>query len=392
LERRVSSVTEYSVVKRIDLAIAGAGFAGLSCARAAASLGLKTAVLERKATPGGSLRTTGILVNEVVEEWEIPWRLRRRIPGVRLYSPSLRSADLVSGSYSFFATDTAGLLEWLATQAETAGAAILCRREYRTACRSDGAIRLQGLDLEARYLVGSDGALSRVSRDFGLGRNRRFLLGVEVEYQGVRGLDQDRLHCFLDPRLARGYLAWVVPGLGITQVGLASVLPARPRLDLFDRRVRKLFDFSGAREVGRRAGLIPVGGPVSPSGSPGVLLLGDAAGHVSPLSAGGIHASLRLGRLAGRAIAGHLLAGEPEPGSVLQGLVPSYTRKRLLRGILERAAPGWALDLLLTSPVLLALARLVFFHQRGLFSPGAWRELIGARGKDASRSASAGRG
>ena len=65
------------------------------------------------------------------------------------------------------------------------------------------------------------GARSGVARTFGLGRNRRLLVGLETEYEGVRGVDPDRLHVFLDSQIAPGYIAWVVPGLGVTQVGLA---------------------------------------------------------------------------------------------------------------------------------------------------------------------------
>ena len=71
------------------------------------------------------------------------------------------------------------------------------------------------------FLVGCDGARSRVAESFGLGRNREFLSGVELEFEGVRDLDDDCLHVFIDTKLAPGYIAWVVPGVGITQVGLA---------------------------------------------------------------------------------------------------------------------------------------------------------------------------
>jgi flavin-dependent dehydrogenase len=85
-------------MESFDLVIAGAGFAGLACARAAATLGLRTAVLERKSDPGAAPRTTGILVKEVAEEWAIPRRLTRKVQGVRLYSPALRVLDLESPS------------------------------------------------------------------------------------------------------------------------------------------------------------------------------------------------------------------------------------------------------------------------------------------------------
>ena len=53
-------------------------------------------------------------------------------------------------------------------------------------------------------------------------------MGVKAEYEGVR-VDCDRLHCFLDGRLARGYIGWIVPGYnGIAQIGLACRHPRKP--------------------------------------------------------------------------------------------------------------------------------------------------------------------
>ncbi len=359
-----------------DLVVVGAGFAGLACARAAAALGVRTAILEQKEDPGAACRTTGILVKEAAEEMEVPRRLARRVAGIRLYGPSLAAVDLVSPLYYFLATDTPGILRWLAGEAGSAGAELLLGEAYRWATPLGGAFSLSGPPLTTRFLVGADGVRSRVARDFGLGRNESCLAGVEAELEDVRGVDQDRLHCFLDSSLAPGYIGWVVPGIGITQVGVASRPASRPRLDLFLERVRGVFDFSRARRVGHRAGLIPVGGPVRPLGKAGVLLIGDAAGLVSPLTAGGIHNALRYGRAAGRAIAEHLLDGGPEPFQALAPVLPRYTWKRVLRRALDLAPPNWVLDLALGSPFFRAFARTVFFHHRGLFAAQAWREIL----------------
>src|SRR5262247_2789737 len=101
------------MVKAYDLAIVGGGFAGLVCARSAALRGLHTVVLERQPAAGHRIHTTGLLVKEVAERWEVPPRLTRRIRGVRLYGPSLRSIDLDSPGYYFLATDTPRLMAWL---------------------------------------------------------------------------------------------------------------------------------------------------------------------------------------------------------------------------------------------------------------------------------------
>ena len=75
---------------QFDLVIVGASFAGLAAARTAASRGLSTAVIEAKPDVGARVRTSGILVREAIDEIDIPHHLTRRVPGVRLYSPSLK--------------------------------------------------------------------------------------------------------------------------------------------------------------------------------------------------------------------------------------------------------------------------------------------------------------
>ena len=192
-------------------------------------------------------------------------------------------------------------------------------------------------------LVGADGPRSSVARAAGLGRNRRFLTGAEVELDGVRGVE-DRLHVFLDPRLAPGYIAWVVPGVGITQIGLAGSRPGRPPLEAFLDRISGCFDLSSARRVGNRAGLIPVGGTVRPFASRDVVLVGDAAGVVSPLTAGGIHTALDTGRTAGLAIANHLQDAGPSPDVALLGAYPRFTWKRGMRYAMDSAPPGAAAE------------------------------------------------
>ena len=339
----------------MKVTIVGAGFAGLACARACAARGLRTVVLERKPAVGSSPHTTGILVKEAADAWDVPRAITRTIRGVRLYAPSLRSVDLASPGYSFLATDTPALLRWFARQAEESGA------EIRTGVEWDGA-------RDGAFLVGADGPRSRVARTVGLGINREFLTGVEAEFEGVRGVDESVLHCFLDPALAPGYLGWVVPGVGITQVGLAC---RRPRLEPFLRKVSRVFDFGAARVVQRRAGLIPVGGTVRPFAAKGVLLVGDAAGLVSPLTGGGIHTALHHGRRAGLAIADHLLDGTPE----MRVEYPRFAWKLLLRRLFDLRWPARLMDGALANPAFRALAQTVFFHHRGLFSAAAWRDF-----------------
>lgn len=363
------------IISQVDLAIVGGGFAGLACAQATAARGLRTAVLDKRAGPGAAPSTTGVLVKEVADAWDVPRRLTRKVRGVRLYSPSLRSVDLVRPGYYFLTTDTSAVLRWWAQQAAQVGAQLQYGTAYRGGQRQADHVQLNGCDLTCRFLVGADGASSRVATDFGLGRNRHLLAGVEAEFEGVEGVDEDRLHVFLDSKLAPGYIAWVVPGVGVTQVGLAARKPHPLRLEAFTEKIRGLFDFTWARCVGYRAGLIPVGGPVRPMGTDRVMLIGDAAGLVSPLTAGGIHTAIEYGRAAGLAICDYLLDGGGVPQRTLRRQLPSFAFKRVLRMACDLRPPNRLYDLMLSSAPMRALAQTIFYHHRGLLSYEAWRDL-----------------
>ena len=214
---------------------------------------------------------------------------------------------------------------------------------------------------------------------FGLGRNRSWLVGVEAEYEGLQGVEGERLHCFLDSAIAPGYIGWAVPGLGVTQIGLACRRSDKPALPPLVDKLSTLFDFQDARIVERRSGPIPVGGLVRPFASQGVLLVGDAAGLVSPLTAGGIYPAFRFGRRAAEAVADYLGGSGPAPEAVLVREYPRYRWKGWLRRGLGLGPPNWAFDAALHLPPMRGFARLVYFHRKGLKSGAAWRDLFARR-------------
>jgi digeranylgeranylglycerophospholipid reductase len=368
-----------------DLAVIGGSFAGLVCARSAALRGLRTVVLERQPAPGHRIHTTGLLVKEVAERWEVPPRCTRRIRGVRLYGPSLSFIDLDSPGYYFLATDTPRLMACFAREAGKAGAQLRYGIPFRGAHRAADRLELRGCEAWMRFLVGADGARSAVARHLGLGRNSAYLLGVEAEIVGLRGLVPDRLHCFIDSDLIPGYIGWAFIGVGgIAQVGLACRRPGRPDLQAFIGRLSRCFEIGDARIIGKRGGLIPVGGRVTPFGADRVLLVGDAAGIVSPLTAGGIHTALDSGWRSAHAIADHLLDDAPAPHRVIANAYPRFFWKRRLRQLFDSGPPNWLIDAALGTPPLRALAQTIYFHHRGLLSARTWGDLLRGEARRAS--------
>jgi digeranylgeranylglycerophospholipid reductase len=89
------------------------------------------------------------------------------------------------------------------------------------------------------------------------------------------------LNCFLDTRLARGYLAWVAPAPGIFQAGFATNATVKSDLKAFHSYTQGNFGLSRASVHERLSGLILCTGPFKNFTAPNFLLIEDAAGHIS---------------------------------------------------------------------------------------------------------------
>lgn len=362
-----------------DVTIVGASFAGLACARALAQRGKQVTILERKMDVGEKLHTTGILVKEAAEQEDIlqgmPPYLVRRIEGVRLYAPNLRHIDLSAPGYYFLATDTPNLMRWLANRARGEGVRIALGSGFNQVSATTEGWLLDGAGRIGRtsYLVGADGPASKVARQLNLGVNREFLTGVEYEYS-VSSFDHGgRLHCFIDKHIAPGYIGWLVQGVHHTQVGIArrqgaGGLSATQAMTEFLEKISPIADFRETSPVSVRAGLIPCGGLVSPLARPRALLVGDAAGMVSPVTAGGIHTALKHGHAAGHAIADFLQDKSGDPCDEFTANYPRFRTKRALRWLFDHAQTDWAFNLFLNTPPLRWAAGKVYFHRKGVFT------------------------
>lgn len=360
--------------REYDLVIVGASFAGAASAIAAAQYGLRVCVLERKRDPGLKLHTTGIIVKEAAERtWlnRMPAHLLRKVDRVRLYAPSLRSVALQVPDYYFLTTDTPNLMRWLADEMRDQGVDLRLAQPFTQASQESASHRgrwhLPGIG-RTHWLVGADGAKSRVAQRFGLGGVRQFLYGMEYEFAGLELREPDALHCFINKTLAPGYIGWATQNPTGLQLGLAfrhrASRTGTPDIDalraLIGHRIGIADDLTPSAI---RAGLIPCGGPVTPIARPGVILTGDAAGIVSPVTAGGIHSAWQHGWAVGEGIARHLRDGGPSPECIAERAAPRYRIKRALRWAFDHAQMDWPFDLMLGSAPMRWAAGRVYFHR-----------------------------
>jgi digeranylgeranylglycerophospholipid reductase len=243
--------------------IVGASFSGLACAHALAERGVATTIIERKSEPGEKPHTTGILVREAAHaiDWlgPLPDYVTGRVDGVRLYAPDMRCIDLSAPGSYFLATDTPELMRLLARRCEAAGVRIQYGAPFTSAAAHANGYALPD-GTQACYLVGADGPKSHVAKTLSLGENRHFIFGVEHEYEGADFGASDRLHCFIDKRLAPGYIGWIIAASASrrsdSRAGLAGLRPRRRRAPggvSGKNRPRRGFSRSRADECARRA-------------------------------------------------------------------------------------------------------------------------------------------
>ena len=357
-------------MQTVDVLVVGAGLAGLHTARLLAQRELSVLVVDRRRSLSAGIRTTGIFVRRTLDDFDLPGHLLG--PGVRdvlLYPPSRRAPiRLVSDRDEFRVADMAATFEHARRAAESVGARILLGVRY--ASLSMGVVRLEGAEpVTARFIVGADGARSRVARDLGLDVNRRLLVGAEIVHPVASGTTTPAFHCVLDPRIAPGYLGWVIDDGQHAHVGVAGYP------DAMRAGIRHLLDAFAADAPGRaaptgpierRGGPIPVGGVLRRLACPAGLLVGDAAGAVSPLTAGGLDPCLRMSELAAAVTVEHLRTGDHRVLRRYDGhaLRTRFRGRLLLRrvfaGIRSPAAAEAAVTMLRSRAGRAAAARILF--------------------------------
>ncbi|MBC8356076.1 MAG: NAD(P)/FAD-dependent oxidoreductase [Planctomycetes bacterium] len=366
---------------RFDVVVVGAGLAGLSCAKWLAERGRSVLLVDRKSRLDESVHTTGIFVRRTLEDFAFPEScLGPVVRDVRLYSPRRRMLELSSPHDEYRVGKMGPLYSHLLGAARGAGVRFDAEACFRNAEPNENGLRLNlethGIrrSVQAAYLIGADGANSRAARALSLSSNREWIVGVEEVYDSRSIGSPACLHCFLDPHLAPGYIAWIAHDGEEMHVGVGGYgdrFDPNDSLARFRREVPRFVGFDGLRLIERRGGRIPVGGLLPNIINDRGLLVGDAAGAVSPLTAGGLDPCLRQSALAVDVIDQFLRSRASETLARYES--PLFkkrfrTRSLMRRGVASVRSP-WLAELgfaALCLPPFKSLARCVFFG-RGSF-------------------------
>lgn len=283
-----------------DVTIIGAGLAGLQLARLLARGGASVLLVDARRSVTQSVRTTGIFVRRTIEDFSSlhPF-LGAPIRAIGVHSPAGRTIELTGAGDEFRLGRMKPLYAAMLQQAIAAGVQWLPETTYAGVDQRDDHCEVRfrdGSRVTTRFIAGADGARSRVGRDLQLDQNTRWITGVEDVFPSASGT-APRFDVWVDPRLAPGYLAWLVDDGEEIHVGVGGH-PHRfdpaTALRAFKDRLRNEGRLGPAAHIEKRGGLIPVNGVLRRIGNRHGVLVGDAAGAVSPLTAGGLDACMRL--------------------------------------------------------------------------------------------------
>lgn len=313
---------------RCDVLVVGAGPAGSATAAALAGAGRDVLLVEAAIHPRAKAcaeYASPMLLDELDRlgmeraAWQpaaLPLRGMRVIRGDD--AVEVRYADRRGPRFAW-GLERQAFDAALARHAEGRGARVLQRTRFEDAHwrggRSAGG-RVVGAQLRTangrvtvrcRWLVGADGARSRVAQSLSVeaGRGWPRRLGLVAHYTGVPALaDQGEMH------VGAGYYVGLAPlAGGRLNVGMALPLDSdrRPADVRFAAAIAGLPEVAarldGARRLAPIRGASPIGHRVRAAAGPGWMLVGDAAGFIDPFTGEGIYRALRSARAAAEVLA-----------------------------------------------------------------------------------------
>ncbi len=294
-----------------DIIVVGAGPAGSMAAKFAAERGVSVLMLEKDRDVGYPVRCGEAVSRAGIQQF---------------IEPDERWISTVIDKFSFNAPDgtevilplpdTGYVLERrifdyeLARIAANAGVQILTRAYVNGLILESGWVR--GVKYEhkgeqyqakSKIVIAADGVESRVGRWAGLKTNidfRDMESAVQVTASNIN-IDPNTLYFYFGSQVAPNGYFWVFPKKGqLANIGLgiSGLIGKKKSASAFLNEFMKR-NYPAAPILTSIAGGVPCSITLKKISAPGIMLVGDAARQVNPLSGGGISSGMIGGSIAG---------------------------------------------------------------------------------------------
>jgi digeranylgeranylglycerophospholipid reductase len=302
-----------------DAVIVGSGPAGSVTARFAAETGAKVLIIERRAEVGVPV-LCGEGVSQKVDNFKVlegkRW-IATKMKGARIFSPNGTTITLAAeyaGNETGYVVYRDIFDQELARGALKKGAEIMLNTRAVNLLKKNGTIKGitaehfdETLEIEADVVVGADGVESRVGKWAGIQTTLKpYDLETCIQYT-LTNIDWDSPYCdfFIGKHVAPGGYVWVFPkGKDVANVGigvLASLSEAGKAKRYLDKFIAARPALKKGEPLRVITGADPVAEPIQ-SVKDNLLLVGDAARQVDPITGGGLMHAIEAGKYAGETI------------------------------------------------------------------------------------------
>jgi len=304
---------------KYDVVVVGSGPAGAITSRFVAESGAKVLVIERRAEVGVPV-LCGEGISRKVDEYNVlegkKW-IAGSMDGARIFSPDGTMVTLaadIAGAETGYVLDRDIFDKELMRGAIKKGAKLMLNTKATELLKDDDKIKgikatqfEEEIEIEADIVVGADGVDSKVGKWAGINTTLKpYDLESCAQYT-LSNIDVNAGYCdfYLGKQIAPGGYVWVFPkGKDIANVGigvLSSLHEAGMAKKLLDKFISEKPELKKGEPLRFITGAAPVAQPVE-TVRDNLLLVGDAARHVDPITGGGLTASIEGGMYAGETI------------------------------------------------------------------------------------------
>lgn len=304
---------------KYDVVVVGSGPAGSVTARFAAESGAKVLILERRAEVGVPV-LCGEGISRKIDSWDIlegkRW-IANSMDGARIHSPDgtmVKLAADVAGNETGYVVYRDIFDQELARSAVKAGVKIMMNTKVVGLLKENDKITgvkakqfEDEFDVEADVVVGADGVESKVGQWGGIDTTLKPKDLETCAQYTLAGIDCKDAYCdfYLGNEIAPGGYVWTFPkGKDVANVGigiLASLSEGGMAKKLLDKFIANHPELKKGEPIRFLAGAVPVSIPVE-TVRDNLVLVGDAARHVDPITGGGLTHCLEGGKMAGEVI------------------------------------------------------------------------------------------
>ncbi len=299
-----------------DVVVVGAGPGGTMTAKTLAESGASVLVVEKRPEIGVPVRcgeATGIKGLKDLGIKPDAKFIANETRGSYLYAPDGTKVDIRTEKPNGYVLERRMFDKCLAIYAARAGAVIRTRTYATGLVKEDGCVKgvvlkhfNEEYEVRCSVVVGADGVEGKIGRWAGIDTRTKLAemaSNVQFEMAGIDIEEPDVLEFYLGDNYAPGGYVWIFPkSEDVANVGLGIRKSKETALQYLKKFIASRDGLKKGSIVGMVAGGVTVQGPLERSVADGVVLVGDAARHVDPLTGGGIYNAMYCGTLAGKTI------------------------------------------------------------------------------------------